>query len=175
MFPCERRIVREKIVTHPYCYLQYCIKNHVTNMQEYVHFRTSKDREGYWNLLTHQNLRRVGINNWREIERIEPFFHVPGTLYVEPSVPDTRPYGGSLGVWLYTATQRASIQDIINYDYNVDRDHNCGLPHWNHDRRFIDIHGNIDDNVRADEYHIIEASPEITLTFFKETKTIRRD
>ena len=144
------------------------------DMQVNVRFKTSDGREGFWNLLTRENLRRVGINNWREIKRIEPFFDVPGTLYLEPGVPDSRPYGGSLGVWLYTATQKASIQDKINYDYNVDG-HYCGLRHWNHDRRFIDVYGNVIDDIRADEYHIIDASPEIYITFFKKTKTITRE
>lgn len=69
-------------------------------MQEYVHFKTSDGREGYWNHLTRENLRRVGIDNWREIERIVPFFHAPDALYLEPGVPDSRPYGGSFGVLL---------------------------------------------------------------------------
>jgi hypothetical protein len=138
-----------------------------------VSFKTSDNRRGCWNLLSADNLRRVGIYNWRDIKRIEPFFHAPGTLYLEPGVRDSRPYGGSIGVWLYTDTMRVSIQDLINYDYNEDKHYN-GLEHWNHDRRFIYANGVVDDGVRASDYHIIDASNEIDITFWGETKTIRK-
>lgn len=128
---------------------------------------------GSWNLLSRDNLRRVGINNWRDIKRIETFFHAPGTLYSEPGISDSRPYGGSFGVWLITDTLRVSIQDKINYDYNEDN-HYGGLQHWNHDRRFIHANGVVEDDVRAFDYHVIDASDEIDITFAGVTKTIRK-
>ena len=140
-----------------------------------VCFKTSNGETGTWNLLSPENLRRVGKKKWRDIKLIDTFFHTPGGLYIEPGISKTRPYGGSFGVWIYTATQSASIQSKINYDYNEKKDHYCGLHHWNHDNRFIDVHGNVIDDIRAEKHHIIKASSEIEITFFNEKRTITAD
>jgi len=130
--------------------------------------------EGRWNLLNYKNLKKVGVK-FEDIEKIETFFDVPGRLYTEPGVAsETHPCSGSIGVWLYTKDNKiASIQDIFYYDKNPKKGHHKGLPHWNHERRYIDTKGTVKVSRRI-EWHIIPDSPELEIYFNGKTKTVQR-
>jgi hypothetical protein len=140
-----------------------------------VKFKTSNQEEGSWELLSEENLEELGIKR-EDIIRIEPFFEVPGVLYTEPGVAsETHPTGGSIGVWIYTKdSNRTSIQDIIYYDFNVRKTHYNGLPHWNHERRFINKEGK-EKRLKNDiEWHIIKDSDWISIVFNDQKKTITK-
>lgn len=141
-----------------------------------IKFRTSNLVEGTWNLLTPENLAKVNVK-LEDIKRIESFFKVPGKLYSEPGVAsDIHPTGGSVGVWLYTDTgDRASIQDIIYHDPNINKTHYDGLPHWNHERRYIDTKGKEWREGKCIEYHTIEDSETIHLSFQGNEETVRKE
>ncbi len=127
-----------------------------------------------WNLLTTENLARVGVRE-EEIVKVEPFFDVPGTLYSEPGVAsDKHPTGGSVGAWIYTELSRVSIQDIIYYDFNPYKTHYCGLPHWNHERRFIEAKGHEERITEGIENHIIDDSETMKVSFYEESKEITK-
>ncbi len=139
-----------------------------------VKIETSNGFEAIWNLLTPENLARVNITE-DEIERIEPFFEVPGTLYTEPGVASyTHPTGGSVGAWIYTQESRVSIQDIIYYDFNPYHTHYNGLPHWNHERRFIDVNGHEERITEGIENHIIDDSETMNVSFDGDEKEITK-
>ena len=76
-------------------------------------FKTPHGEEGSVNLLEPANLKIVGVKQ-EDVEKIETFFDVAGTLYSEPGVAsETHPTGGSIGVWLHTRQGHiASIQDM---------------------------------------------------------------
>lgn len=134
------------------------------------------DLETYsWDLLTEENLKKVGIKP-EDIKNIDPFFHVPGKLYTEPGVAkETHPCSGSIGVWIYTYDgHKASIQDIIYYDFNPHKTHYGGLPHWNHERRLITKKGEI-KRLRKIESHIIKDSEKITIYFNGKKKTVIKE
>jgi len=141
-----------------------------------VKLKTSNQVEGFWHLITEVNLKKVKVKP-EDIKKIEPFFEVPGVLYTEPGVAlGTHPCGGSIGLWIYTHDDhRASIQDIIYYDPNICKSHCDGLPHWNHERRFIDVEGKEDRTGKNIEYHIINDSDEITIYFNGKEKTITKE
>jgi len=131
--------------------------------------------EGSWNILKDENLAIVCIK-LENIKKIEPFFEVPGTLYTEPDVAsESHPCSGSIGVWLWTKEdEMASIQEIFYYDKNINKTHYNGLPHWNHERRLIDINGKVIKE-RNVEWHIIPDSEELTIYFDGKTRTVKRD
>ena len=140
-----------------------------------VRFKTSNQFEGAWNIITEVNLEKVKVK-LKDIKSIETFFEVPGVLYTEPGVArETHPCGGSIGFWINTYdNKRASIQDILYYDPNIRQTHHNGLPHWNHERRFINIEGKEDRTKENIEYHIINDSDEITIYFNGKKKTIKK-
>lgn len=126
--------------------------------------------------MTDNNLKQIGIEK-DDIKRIEPFFAVPGELYTEPGVASvTHPCGGSVGVWIYTNDgKRASVQDIFYHDPNIYKTHCDGLPHWNHERRFIDREGEIKTISKGIEHHITEDSERFTIYFEGQQKTISKE
>jgi hypothetical protein len=139
-----------------------------------VKIETENGFQATWDLIARENLARVGIRE-EEIVKVEPFFAVPGTLYTEPGVASEKhPTGGSVGVWIYTETSRVSIQDIIYYDFNRYQTHYGGLPHWNHERRFIKANGLEERISEGIENHIIDDSETMKVSFYGEEKEITR-
>lgn len=128
-----------------------------------------------WELLTDENLRKIEIRRG-DIKKIEQFFEVPGVLYTEPRVASkTHPCGGSVGVWIYTKDgNRTSVQDILYYDPNIFKTHCDGLPHWNHERRFIDRKGRVETIKKGIEHHVIEDSDLLTIHFGGRQKTVSK-
>lgn len=143
-------------------------------MNKPVTVEGSKNFQAQWNLLSSENLARVGIKE-SDIVKVEPFFSVPGTLYTEPNIAsETHPAGGSIGVWIYTEKSRVSIQDIIYYDFNPYKTHYFGLPHWNHERRYIDATGYQWRITEGIENHIIDDCERLNLSFDDKCKQINR-
>jgi len=107
---------------------------------------------------------------------MKTFFDVPGKLYAELGVAsETHPCAGSIGVWLDTCTgHRASIQGIIYNDFNPYKKHYSGSPHWNHEGRFIDIEGNVEYPVKDVDFHTIEDSDKITISFDGKKKIVTK-
>jgi hypothetical protein len=139
-----------------------------------VEVETPNGFKSNWDLTSPQNLARVGIKE-EEIIKVEPFFSVPGTLYTEPGVAsDSHPTGGSVGVWIYTETSRVSIQDIIYYDFNPYKTHYYGMPHWNHERRFIRANGYCERISEGIEEHVIEDSETMKVSFDGKNKEINK-
>ena len=96
--------------------------------------------KGSWNILKPVNLKAVKLD-FKDIKQVEPaYFEIPGDLYEEQDgASHFHPCGGSVGVWIMGKDDvRRSIEEIFYYDYNVNKTHYNGLPHWNHERRFND-------------------------------------
>jgi len=85
-------------------------------------------------LLMEENLKRIGITS-QQISRIEFFHYLPGTLYPETgNFSIYHPAGGSFGTHIYLEDGRdAWLYGRISYDYNKNKDHFKGNPHWNYD------------------------------------------
>ena len=121
--------------------------------------------EGLNNLLTDENLAKVGIKR-EEVAYIEPFFSFPGNLYTEPGVArPAHPCCGSGGVTLINNDgSRASIQDIFYYDYGHKLGELKDIPHWNQENRFIDVNGRVKKDPSKED-HIIKDTKWIELSF----------
>jgi len=140
-----------------------------------VKFETASQK-GAWDLLTDQNLIKVGIKR-EMIKEVTPVYEVPGSLYTEAGVAsETHPCDGSVGIWIVTHDGlKASIQDIFYYDYNPQGSHSAGLRHWNHERRFIDKEGKEEIGKEGIEFHIIDDCDWINIGFEgREQRTVVR-
>ena len=142
-----------------------------------VGFDTSQDI-GSIDLLNPENLNRLGIKG-EEIEKVDAFFSIPGKHYEEPGVAG--PWHlctGSIGAEVLLNDGRTfGIHEIFYYDENPQQNHYNGLPHWNHERRFVTPSG--EERVTEVEYHIIPDSEKIKLTLREEgkppqAKTVKR-
>ena len=85
-------------------------------------------------LLTAQNLKRISVAP-SDIERIETFTYLPGTLYPEQGkFTDNHPCGGSFGTHLYLKNGKdAWLYGRVSYDFNPEKDHDSGNERWNYD------------------------------------------
>lgn len=127
-----------------------------------IQFETDSTK-GSWNIIVPANLKSVKIT-FEDVKKIEPaFFAIPGSLYTEQNVASPlHPCGGSIGIFVIGKDDiQRSIEEIFYYDYNVNKDHCNGTPHWNHERRFND--GNKTWRESKVEFHIIPDSPSITI------------
>ena len=127
-----------------------------------VQFETDSAK-GSWNIIVPANLIALKIT-FEDIKKIEPaFFSFPDNLYTEQNVASPlHPCGGSLGVYVIGKDDiLRSVEEIFYYDYNVNKDHCNGKPHWNHERRFND--GKKTWRESKVELHIIPDSPSITV------------
>ena len=119
--------------------------------------------KGSWDIMKQANLKAIKLDI-KDIKTIEPaYFSIPGDLYEEQHVASRfHPCGGSIGVFVEgTDGFRRSIEEIFYYDYNVNKKHYNGKPHWNHERRFND--GQKTWIERSVEYHQIPDSPSIKI------------
>lgn len=94
----------------------------------------------YWELLSDANLRMFGMS-CQDIAKVEYRQHYPGWPYVEIGVASNRHplIGSGSAIVYFTDGTRATICDIFYQDLNLSGrpDHFNGLPHWNHERRFM--------------------------------------
>lgn len=110
-------------------------------------------------LLTAQNLSRLGVTS-AEIERIETFEYLPGTLYPEMgNFCDTHPAAGSFGVHLFlTGGRSAWLYGRLSYDYNPAADHYDGDRHWNYEIAGVRPNGQSIDPYRRLPHHCLPDS-----------------
>ena len=103
----------------------------------YIKYKFNSPKMGETNdfeLLMENNLRRIGITK-QEISSINTFQYLPGTLYPEQgNFSEQHPAGGSFGAHIYLHDGRdAWLYGRVSYDYNQNKDHFNGKPHWNYD------------------------------------------
>jgi len=130
-------------------------------------------QECSWNLLTDNNLVKMKVCP-ADIVRIDSFISVPGGFYTEPGVASSgHPLAVSVGVWVYTKNgHRASVQDLLSYDYNIKQTQFNGLPHWNHNRRIIDVNGS--EKPASVEIHRMRNSDWLEIEFEGQKKIVKK-
>lgn len=129
-----------------------------------VGFKTDRAEES-WNILSEKNLAKLGLSTPQLAEMsMTTSFCIPGNLYTEPNVASSlHPCAGSICVSLVGPDNRQyEIHDIFYYDHNIAGKHADGLPHWNHERRFV-INGCVLGRIKEVECHTIDDSNKIEL------------
>ena len=108
-----------------------------------VGWKTADGLVGSNELLIDKNLNNIGTLSSKEIKKADSFFAFPGSLYTEEGVArPEHPCCGSAGVNIITHDGRtASIQDIFYHDEGHKSGKYKGIPHWNRERRYINIKG----------------------------------
>jgi len=140
----------------------------------------SGKQKGSNNLLTDENLQTVGFDR-SQIKAVILFFAFPGTLYTEEGVAGSNhPCCGSAGINIVTTDgERASIQDIFYHDRGHKKGQYQNTPHWNRERRFIDITG-AEKRVPSEKDHVLDDTSSLEISFVDDAgierkQTIKRD
>lgn len=131
----------------------------------YLKFETPT-QAGSLNLLRQENLSRLGICS-SDIALVQTSFCHPGPLYTEEGVATkNHPCAGSSSAILTLQNgNHCVIDEIIYYDYNLNRSHNNGVPHWNQETRIKTISSC--KTYSDSPYHIIDNSSEIKISLIK--------
>ena len=120
---------------------------------QYYFNSPSMSKTNYFELLTAQNLKRISVAP-SDIERIETFTYLPGTLYPEQGkFTDNHPCGGSFGTHLYLKNGKdAWLYGRVSYDFNPEKDHDSGNEHWNYDIIGIEPSGKLFRRIKDTHY-----------------------
>ena len=129
-----------------------------------VRWDTGKE-QGSNDLLLEDNLKHVGIKT-SDIKEIQPFFGFPGNFYTERGVAGSNhPCCGSVGINITTNnSQNVSIQDIFYHDQGHSSGSLAGVPHWNRERRYVDINGK-EKRIPSNQDHVLKDSSTIVISF----------
>jgi hypothetical protein len=133
-----------------------------------VGFSTPSIEPVWWNLVTYQNLTRFGR---KANDVVEASFseHYPGNPHTELRLAGlVHPVniGSGSAMFTFNDGSRASVCEIFYQDFNLNKSHYHGEPHWNHERRFMlhDTWKKPRFELRP-EYHIIPKSTYIDIMF----------
>ena len=119
-----------------------------------------------FDLIVGKNLGAIGVRQ-DQIAKVEPFVHLPGTLYPERDFAENHPCGGSFGFGLHlNGGSIAWLYGRVSYDYNEKKDHADGKEHWNFEIYGIKPSGSAIPPIISIPWHVLPKSKtlEITLT-----------
>ncbi len=134
----------------------------------------TKSKKGSWSVPACSVLRSFKLSQ-EDIKSVSlAYYALSNYPYEEVNVARcSHPCEGSIGCYINTHDGHQYLtEEIFYYDYNPDRNHFEGLPHWNHERRLNDGNRTWYQNPKYVENHGIPDSPSITLRISDEENII---